>query len=106
MSKLKEKILKDINEIIFHKDLDTGKISVFSMKMFYHISNDFININDKLMRENNDNTDKIYEISGLCSDNIECTIRNLFIMNRINTFTDEEIYKMIYNVILTNIKYL
>ena len=34
MSKLKEKILKDINEIIFHKDLDTGKISVFSMKMF------------------------------------------------------------------------
>lgn len=104
MSKLKEKILKDINEIIFHKDLDTGKISVFSMKMFYHISNDFIGINDKLRGDNND--DKIYEISGLCSDNIECTIRNLFIMNRINTFTDEEIYKMIYNVILANIKYL
>ena len=104
MSKLKEKILKDINEIIFQKDLDTGKISVFSMKMFYHISNDFIGINDKLRGDNND--DKIYEISGLCSDNIECTIRNLFIMNRINTFTDEEIYKMIYNVILTNIKYL
>lgn len=104
MSKLKEKILKDINEIIFHKDLDTGKISVFSMKMFYHISNDFIGINDKLRGDNND--DKIYEISGLCSDNIECTIRNLFIMNRINTFTNEEIYKMIYNVILTNIKYL
>ena len=74
------------------------------MKMFYHISNDFIDINDKLRGDNND--DKIYEISGLCSDNIECTIRNLFIMNRINTFTDEEIYKMIYNVILTNIKYL
>jgi len=105
MSKLKEKIKNDINEILFHKDLDTGRISVFSMKMFYHISDNFIDINDKLKGKNGNN-DKIYEISGLCSDNIECLISNLFIMNSLNKFTDDEIYKMIYNVILTNIKYL
>ena len=101
---LKDKIIKDINEILFDKDLDSGKISIFSMKMFYHISEDFININDKI--KGDDNNDKIYEISGLCSDNIECMIRNLFIMNQLNLLTDEEIYKMIYNVILTNVKYL
>lgn len=106
---LKDKILKDINEILFVKDLDKGKISIFSMKIFYHISEYFIIINNKIKEENNnkiDKEDKIYEISGLCSDNIECMINNLFIMYQLNSLTDEEIYKMIYNVILTNVKYL
>ena len=48
---LKDKIIKDINEILFDKDLDSGKISVFSMKMFYHISEDFININNKIKKK-------------------------------------------------------
>ena len=107
---LKDKIIKDINGILLDKDLDKGKISIFSMKIFYHISEDFININNKIKENNKNNkidkTDKIYEISGLCSDNIECMIRNLFIMNQLNSLTDEEIYKMIYNIILTNVKYL
>jgi len=33
-------------------------------------------------------------------------INNLFIMYQLNSLTDEEIYKMIYNIILTNVKYL
>ena len=84
---LKNKIIKDINKILFCKDLNEGKISIFSMKMFYHI------------------TYGILDIVGLCADNIECMINNLFVMQQLKLLTDEEIYIMIHNIILTNIKY-
>ena len=93
---LKNKILQDINKILFCKDLDEGKISIFSMKMFYHLTSEILV---------KDNEDKSYNIAGLCADNIECMINNLFIMNQLNSLTDEEIYIMIHNIILTNIKY-
>ena len=35
---IKNKIIKDINKILFCKDLNEGKISIFSMKMFYHLT--------------------------------------------------------------------
>ena len=38
MTELKNKIIIDINQILFDKNLDKGKISIFSMKIFYYIS--------------------------------------------------------------------
>jgi len=99
---LKNKILQDINKILFCKDLDEGKISIFSMKMFYHLTSEIL-VKDKEDKE--DKEDKSYNIAGLCADNIECMINNLFIMNQLNSLTDDEIYIMIHNIILTNIKY-
>ena len=96
---LKNKIIKDINKILFCKDLNEGKISIFSMKMFYHLTYEI------LVKEDIDKEDKSYNIAGLCADNIECMINNLFVMQQLKLLTDEEIYIMIHNIILTNIKY-
>jgi len=34
---LKDKIIKEINEILFDKDLDSGKISIFSKNVLSYI---------------------------------------------------------------------
>ena len=100
MTELKNKIILDINEILFNKNLDKGKISIFSMKIFYYISDHLKNN----YYDNYDN-DTIYKISSLCSDNIECIINNLFELYQLLLLTDEEIYKLIHNIIITNVKY-
>lgn len=96
MNNLKNKILLDINEILFDKNLNKSRISIFSMKIYYHISNYLKEIC---------NNKKIYNISALCSDNIECIINNLFELHQLLLLTDEEIYKLIHNIIITNVKY-
>ena len=98
--KFKFKVLKDINSIILDKDIDKRKISIFSMKMFYFISEEFINSNKSIK------TEKIYTISSLCADNIECMLNNLYEFHNLPNYTDDELYKLIYNIIIINIKYI
>ena len=96
---LKTLILQDINNILFCKNVDKGRISVFSMKMFYHLTSEIFVKEDIDIKIS-------YNIAGLCADNIECMINNLFVMQKqLKLLTDEEIYIMIHNIILTNIKY-
>lgn len=102
MNNLKNKILLDINEILFDKNLNKSRISIFSMKIYYHISNYLKEIcNNKISH----NINQIYNISALCADNIECIINNLFELYQLLLLTDEEIYKLIHNIIITNVKY-
>jgi hypothetical protein len=108
MTELKNKIIIDINQILFDKNLDKGKISIFSMKIFYYISdhlknNYYENYNNN--DNNNSNNNIIYKKSGLCADNVECIINNLFELHQLLLLTDEEIYKLVYNIIITNIKF-
>ena len=98
MNNLKNKILLDINDILFDKNLNKGKISIFSMKIFYYIS-------EHLKKNYYYNYEKIYKKSTLCADNIECIINNLFELYQLLLLTDEEIYKLIHNIIITNVKY-
>ena len=104
MNNLKNKILLDINDILFDKNLNKSKISIFSMKIYYHISNYL----KEICYNNNQisyNSNQIYNISALCADNIECIINNLFQLHQLLLLTDEEIYKLIHNIIITNVKY-
>ena len=102
MSDLKNKILFDINDILFDKTLNKNRISIFSMKIFYYISNHLKEIyNHQIFC----NINQIYNISALCADNIECILNNLYELQQLLLLTDEEIYKLIHNIIITNIKY-
>ena len=98
MSDLKIKILLDINEILFDKNLSKNNISIFSMKIYYHISS--------YLKEIFNNDKQIYNISSLCADNIECILNNLYELQQLLLLTDDEIYKLIHDIIITNIKYI
>ena len=96
---LKDKIINDINNLILIKDLNISKISVFSMKIFYHVSETLEGmeqIDDK----------NITKLCAICSDNVECILKSLYKLNSIKNFTEDEIYKLIHNIILTNVKFI
>jgi hypothetical protein len=88
---LKDKISNEV------KNLNKNNISVISMRLFYIISDTLleININNNFNHDKN----KIYNISAICSDNIEC------ILNKVHLSKDE-ISDLIYSIIVTNIKYI
>ena len=39
-------------------------------------------------------------------DNIECILNNLYELQQLLLLTDDEIYKLIHDIIITNIKYI
>ena len=92
---LKDKISDEI------KSLTNDNISIISMRIFYIISEKLleINLNEKFKHSK----DKIYNISSLCSDNIENLLNNL--KNK-NTLSNDELTNMIYKLIITNLKYI
>ena len=71
------------------------------MRIFYIISEKLleINLNEKFKHSEN----KIYNISSLCSDNIENLLNNL--KNK-NNLSNDELTNMIYKLIITNLKYI
>ena len=76
---LKDKILDEI------KSLTNDNISIISMRIFYIISEKLLEIN--LNEKFNHSENKIYNISSLCSDNIENVLNNL--KNK-NTLSNDE----------------
>jgi hypothetical protein len=92
------KILTEIKILYENK----REVSVISMKIYYIILEHMLKINTN-KGYNHDET-KIYEISSLCADNIECILKNAINLNFY--YTIEEITDMIYKLIITNIKYL
>jgi len=92
---LKNKISDEI------KSLTNDNISIISMRIFYIISEKLLEIN--LNEKFNHSENKIYNISSLCSDNIENVLNNL--KNK-NTLSNDELTDMIYKLIITNLKYI
>jgi len=92
---LKDKISDEI------KSLTNDNISIITMKIFYIISEKLLEIN--LNEKFNHSENKIYNISSLCSDNIENLLNNL--KNK-NTLSNDELTNMIYKLIITNLKYI
>ena len=92
---LKDKISDEI------KSLTNDNISIISMRIFYIISEKLLEIN--LNEKFNHSENKIYNISSLCSDNIENVLNNL--KNK-NTLSNDELTDMIYKLIITNLKYI
>jgi hypothetical protein len=92
---LKDKISDEI------KSLTNDNISIISMRIFYIISEKLLEIN--LNEKFNHSENKIYNISSLCSDNIENLLNNL--KNK-NTLSNDELTNMIYKLIITNLKYI
>ena len=76
---LKDKISDEI------KSLTNDNISIISMRIFYIISEKLLEIN--LNEKFNHSENKIYNISSLCSDNIENVLNNL--KNK-NTLSNDE----------------
>ena len=76
---LKNKISDEI------KSLTNDNISIISMRIFYIISEKLLEIN--LNEKFNHSENKIYNISSLCSDNIENVLNNL--KNK-NTLSNDE----------------
>ena len=95
--KLKELIY---NEII---TLNKDNISIVSMKIFYLISEKLLekNTNDKFKHSNN----KIYNVSAICADNIECLL-NSVVKNNLVLIDSNELTDIVYKFIITNLKYL
>tara|TARA_Y100000389_G_scaffold138376_1_gene136105 strand:+ start:6809 stop:7093 length:285 start_codon:yes stop_codon:yes gene_type:complete len=92
---LKDKISDEI------KSLTNDNISIISMRIFYIISEKLLEIN--LNEKFNHSENKIYNISSLCSDNIENVLNNL--KNK-NTLSNDELTDMVYKLIITNLKYI
>ena len=92
---LKDKISDEI------KSLTNDNISIISMRIFYIVSEKLLEIN--LNEKFNHSENKIYNISSLCSDNIENLLNNL--KNK-NTLSNDELTDMIYKLIITNLKYI
>ena len=95
---LKVKILEEIEKIKTNKE----DISIICMRIYYHISNYLLYINTNSNFKNDEN--KIYNISSICTDNIECFLKNT--KNILSIYTEEELAYMLCNIIITNIKYL
>ena len=95
--KLREKIYNEI--LALNKD----NISIISMKIFYLISDKLleINTNDNFKHSQN----KIYNVSAICADNIECllngVVKDNLVLIDVNELTD-----IVYKFIITNLKYL
>ena len=92
---LKDKISDEI------KSLTNDNISIISMRIFYIVSEKLLEIN--LNEKFNHSENKIYNISSLCSDNIENVLNNL--KNK-NTLSNDELTDMVYKLIITNLKYI
>jgi len=88
---LKDKISNEV------KNLNKKNISVISMRLFYIISDTLLEIN--INKNFNHDKNKIYNISAICSDNIECILNKVHLSN-------DEITNLIYSIIVTNIKYI
>lgn len=94
---LKEQIYSEILA------LNKKNISIISMKIYYLISKKLLEINTNDNFKHSEN--KIYNVSAICADNIECLLNSLVIDNSIsidaNKLTD-----IVYKFIITNIKYI
>lgn len=84
------------------ENITTENISVISMKLYYLISDKLLEINTNKKFSHSKN--KIYTVSSLCADNIECMLKNILEQN-INLDIDK-LTSIIYKFIITNIKYI
>ena len=91
---LKDKISDEINS------MNNENISIISMKIYYLISEKLLEIN--LSKNYNHSEDKIYNISSVCTDNIECILKS----KNISHLSNDDLTDLVYKLILTNIKYI
>ena len=91
---LKDKISDEINA------MNNENISIISMKIYYLISEKLLEIN--LSENYNHSEDKIYNISSVCTDNIECLLKS----KKISHLSNYDLTDLVYKLILTNIKYI
>ena len=91
---LKDKISDEINS------LNNENISIVSMKIYYLISEKLLEIN--LSENYNHSEDKIYNISSVCTDNIECILKS----KNIYHLSNDDLTNLVYKLILINIKYI
>ena len=94
---LKKKIYDEI--LALNKD----NISIISMRLYYIISEKLLEINTNEKYKNFEN--KIYNVSSICADNIECLLNSIIKDNKIEMDT-EELSNIIYKFIITNLKYI
>ena len=94
---LKEQIYSEILA------LNKKNISIISMKIYYLISKKLLEINTNDNFKHSEN--KIYNVSAICADNIECllngVVKDNLVLIDVNELTD-----IVYKFIITNLKYL
>jgi len=84
--------------------LNNNNISIVSMKIFYLISEKLLEINTNEKFKHSD--DKIYNVSAICTDNIECLL-NSVIKDKDNLLIEsDELTDIVYKFVITNLKYL
>ena len=83
--------------------LNKDNISIVSMRIFYLISEKLleINTNDNFKHSQN----KIYNVSSICADNIECLLNSIIKDNSISIDANKLTY-IVYKFVITNLKYL
>ena len=94
---LKKKIYDEI------LSLNKDNISIISMKLYYIISEKLLKINMDEKYKHLEN--KIYNVSAICADNIECLLNGIIKDNGIE-IDIEELSNIIYKFVITNIKYI
>ena len=94
---LKERIYDEILA------LNKNNSSIISMKIYYLISKKLLEINTNDNFKHSEN--KIYNVSAICADNIECLLNGIIKDNGIE-IDIEELSNIIYKFVITNIKYI
>ena len=94
---LKKKIYDEI--LALNKD----NISIISMRLYYIISEKLLEINTNVKYKHLEN--KIYNVSSICADNIECLLNSIIKENGIE-IDSEKLSNIIYKFVITNIKYI
>ena len=94
---LKEQIYSEILA------LNKKNISIISMKIYYLISKKLLEINTNDNFKHSEN--KIYNVSAICADNIECLL-NSIVKNNLVLIDSEELTDIVYKFIIKNLKYL
>ena len=83
--------------------LNKDNISIVSMRIYYLISEKLLEINTNEKFKHFDN--KIYNVSSICADNIECLL-NSVIKDNLVLIDSSELTNIVYKFIITNLKYL
>jgi len=83
--------------------LNKDNISIVSMRIYYLISEKLLEINTNEKFKHSDN--KIYNVSSICVNNIECLL-NSVIKDNLVLIDLSELTNIVYKFIITNLKYL
>lgn len=93
-----------IDSEIINIKKDSNEIYKSSMKIYYKVLDNITTMNNK--RDNPYTEDELHNLASSTSDSIEILLSSLHKQNKINLFTNLELSDIIYQTIISNIKYL